>query len=299
MNTFEYQEITAKVIKDSMYKKTRLITIEATYPKFLQAELNTHRMLVKNAASARAIPTDSFAKMLFVPQRVGINKSGMSADKYLSAEELKHFQQDWIKAFNDSLANVNELKINYNAHKQLINRIIEPFNMTKGVFTATLDSWEHVLGLRNHQDAQPEIQELASLIQEAIKNSVPQMLNFGEWHLPYIDSVESSDDKNIKISASCIAQVSYRKLDDTNEKALAIFNKLNLLSNDPKVKKHISPVQHICQALDCLEINDELYDKFFNEDKKYYAEMGNSFIQVSKFIENDNLLSIPVSKISE
>ena len=86
------QEITAKVIKDSKYLNTRIITIEATYPKFLQAELNTHRMMVKNAASSRAIPVDSFSKNLFIPDRVGINKSGMVATEYLTGEDLINFQ---------------------------------------------------------------------------------------------------------------------------------------------------------------------------------------------------------------
>ena len=287
------QEINAKVIKDSKYLNTRIITIEATYPKFLQAELNTHRMMVKNAASSRAIPVDSFSKNLFIPDRVGINKSGMAATEYLTGEDLINFQNDWIDIYKMVMVKVEELKTKYNPHKQLLNRLLEPFNMTKGVFTATIETWNHVLGLRNHKDAQPKIQELAQKIEVEIKNSNPQSLNYGEWHLPYVDSVLAGEnDKNIKISASCIAQVSYRKVNDSEEKALNIFDKLHLLDNDPDTKKHISPIQHICQAVGKNENSDDLNNYFFNNDKAYYAEMTNNFIQASKFIENDNCLAL-------
>lgn len=289
------QDITAKVIKDSKYLNTRIITIEATYPKFLQAELNTHRMLVKNAASSRAIPIDSFSKNLFIPEKVGINKSGMAATEFLIGDDLKQFQDDWLEIYSIVLEKVNYLKAKYNPHKQLLNRLLEPFNMTKGVFTGTFDTWMHILGLRNHPDAQPEIQELAKKIENVINLSNPQILSLGNWHLPYVDSVEAGEnDKNIKISASCIAQVSYRKVNDSEEKALNIFEKLHLLNNDKNIKKHISPVQHICQAVGDSEVSDEVFDFLYNnsQNKKYYAEMTNNFIQASKYIENDNLLHL-------
>lgn len=287
------QPIYAKVIKDSIYEGVRIITIEGNYPKFLQAEINTHRMMVKNAASSRAIPVNSFANNLFIPDRVGVNQSGMRADKYLSEEDLLNFQKDWLDIYSLVLDKVNYLKEKYNPHKQLLNRLLEPFNMTKGVLTATLKTWEHVLGLRNHEDAQPEIQQLANFIQKAIEESTPQKLNFGEWHLPYVDSVEAGENcKNIKISASCIAQVSYRKVNESEEKALDIFEKLHLLDNDKNVKKHISPVQHICQAIGWEEVADEHFEKLYDFNKPYYAEFSNQFVQASKYIENNNLLEV-------
>lgn len=273
----------ANVVKDSVFNGTRIITVEATYPKFLQAELNTHRMISKNAASSRAQPTESFSKNIFVPIHVGINKAGMSANEFLSGEDLENFQNDWMEIYKETLQSAEYLKEKYNAHKQLVNRLLEPFNMTKGIFTGSFNSWNHVLDLRDHLDAQPEIQDLAKQIKQSIELSVPQKLKNGEWHLPYVESkVAGKNQENLKISASCIAQVSYRKLDDSIEKALSIFDKLNLLNDDKSVKKHISPVQHICLA------NKSLND--FDFYKKYNAEMGEDFIQASKFIENDNSL---------
>lgn len=289
------QDITAKVIKDSIYNGSRIITIEATYPKFLQAELNTHRQAVKNAASSRAIPVDSFSKNLFVPDHVGINQPGMKAKDFLSGDKLTNFQNDWVEAYKTMFNIVQNLKNKYNPHKQLLNRLLEPFNMTKGVFTATIKTWEHILFLRNHEDAQPEIQELAQKIDVCLKNSTPQILKLGEWHLPYVESVVAGANlENIKISASCIAQVSYRKMDDSMDKAITIFDKLNLLNDDPNTRKHISPIQHICQAVGSDDISDEMFDYLLNVKPNFYAEFGNNFIQSSKYVENNNSLDIEI-----
>ena len=286
-------KIKAKVIKDSIYNGTRIITIEAEYPKFLQAELNTHRQLVKNASSARAIPTAYFIESPFVPTKVGVNCAGMSAKAYLEGNQLKEFQQDWLNIYSNIKHQVGELQTKYNTHKQLTNRLLEAFAYSKGIFTGTLETWKHVLQLRAHKDAQPEIQELAERIKEAIEGSTPQMLQYGEFHLPYVDSVEAGDDEiNIKLSISQIAQVSYRKLDDSVDKALAIFNKLHLLDHSPENPPHISPCQHVMQALGMDDTSDWLFDKFHNDGKKYYAEMGENFVQVAKFIENDKSLTI-------
>lgn len=288
-------QITAKVIKDSEFNNTRLITLECVYPKFIQAEINTHRQLVKNASSHRAVPYDTLKEFLYIPEAVGINKSGMRADEYLAEDTLKEFKEEWTNLYLNISQKASELKDKYKVHKQLINRVIEPFTLTKGILTGTMETWEHIFNLRIHKDAQPEFCDLMIKAKEVINQSVPQQLKIGEYHLPYVDSVEAGvDDVNIKISASCIAQVSYRKLDDTPEKALDIFNKLNLLSTDKNNPPHISPVQHICTALNYYDIyNTGLVSK---DCKKYFTEMGDSFIQVSKIIENENMLSIPYNE---
>lgn len=293
-NKIIMSQIKAKVIKDSTYNGTRIITIEAEYPTMLQAQLNTHRMVVRNCSSSRAIPTRNFIETPFIPTKVGRNCAGMSAKEYLDGAELEAFQEDWLKLYQNINEQVLELQAKYNIHKQTLNRVLSSgFSTTKGVFTATLDSWLHVLMLRLHGDAQPEIQELAERIKEAIEASTPQVLQYGEFHLPYVDSVENGDDNiNIKLSISQIAQVSYRKLDDTIEKALKIFQQLHLLDHTPENPPHWSPCQHVMQALGIDDTSDWLFDKFYNAGKKYYAEMGDSFVQIAKFIENDKSLTI-------
>lgn len=287
--------ISAKVIKDSISNNagTNIITLELCYPKFIQAELNTHRAVVKNACSSRAIKSDRIIDdNPFIPTEVGINKPGMSANEFLQGKELEEFQIEWLELLNFMENRVSHFKTKYNAHKQTINRLLEPWMMSKGVFTATLDSWKHVLLLRDSKYAQPEFRELAKKIREAINSSIPQVLEQGEWHLPYVDSKEAGEDNvNIKISASCIAQVSYRKLDTSIEKALDIFDKLNLLSKDKNNPPHISPVQHIC-----LNYSIDNFKNMLNP-RNYYAEFGLDFIQCSKFIETNNLLVRPDFKV--
>jgi len=73
----------------------------------------------------------------------------------------------------------------------------------------------------------------------------PVTLQPGDWHTPYFgDGYWLKDcgiplENALKISASCTAQVSYRKADDTLEKAEMIYGKL--IESEPV---HASPVGH-------------------------------------------------------
>src|SRR5690606_13224524 len=126
----------------------------------------------------------------------------------------------------------------------------------KVVMTTT--ELENFFWLRNHPDAQPEIQELARQMHLAWKSSEPTGLKAGEWHLPYIFSYRNeegeieywSDDfwteqysleEAKKVSASCCAQVSYRVLDGSLEKAEKIQERLIGDGSDPV---HASPFEH-------------------------------------------------------
>ncbi len=140
-------------------------------------------------------------------------------------------------------------------HKQITNRLTEPFTFMNVVATAT--DWENFFWLRYHKDAQPEICELARVMHEARDRSIPQTLRFGEWHLPYVDSFRDSEgmlqyvdgdgeelyslEDAQKISASCCAQTSYRALDQSLEKAIGLFDRL--VGGEPL---HASPFEHPC-----------------------------------------------------
>jgi hypothetical protein len=55
-------KINAKIVADSLsIHGDRLTTLLITFPRFILAEVNTHRMLSKNTSSSRAIP---FEKMI-------------------------------------------------------------------------------------------------------------------------------------------------------------------------------------------------------------------------------------------
>ncbi|RTK92199.1 MAG: hypothetical protein EKK61_05695 [Rickettsiales bacterium] len=289
-------KIRATVIKDSRFEGrdvgcSRLITVEYVAPKFLLAEINTHRMMVKNASSSRSEPTTSFMTHVFVPTKVGKNKSGMQSSEYLNDDELSEFQKDWLRIYEMVSEEVCKLKDKYNPHKQTLNRLLEPFILAKGVITATEKWWNHFFMLRDSDLAQPEIKELSVAMRKAINDSTPQTLRVGEWHLPYVDSKVAGDNNiNIKISASCVAQVSYRKLDLTEDKALSIFEKLNLLSKDKMNPPHISPVQHIACCVSKRHLFSFLNVVKYNIDS-FHSEFGEFFVQCSKLIENLGTLS--------
>lgn len=248
--------ITAKVIADSISPNgIRLTTFEIEYPRFILAELNTHRMLSKNSASSRAIPIHTMHTQIrengAQPVHWGKNQSGMQAHEELAGTDLAQAQYWWDTA-KDAAIRYSAKMADCNLHKQIANRVTEPWMMMKTVITGT--EWANFYWLRNHQDAQPEIRELARKMYAAHTASKPRELFQGEWHLPYVwasrdimgtlyyrdnGGTELSLTDAIIISASCCAQVSYRKNDDSLEKAHKIYNQL--INSKPA---HASPVEH-------------------------------------------------------
>jgi hypothetical protein len=249
--------IVARVIKDSIsLDGHRFTTFEIEYPRWILAEKNTHRALSKNSSSSRAIPYKRAIELIknspAVPVHWGLNKEGMSASEELSLEDQEKALQIWLETRDLVIDQCDKLAA-IKLHKQVINRLTEPFSMMKTVVSGT--EFENLWWLRDHADAQPEFQELARVMHEAYKNSTPVELINGEWHLPYIDS--SYDDvvgefvyrdqngQEIdletakKVSSSCCAQVSYRRLDESIEKALMIYDKLVSAS-----RVHASPLEH-------------------------------------------------------
>lgn len=239
--------ISATVIADSINASgNRLTTFEWEYPRFIHSEAMTHKMLSKNAASSRAIPFKSLLDLILntpaMPVHWGKNQSGMKAREELDVEEKIEAQRIWIEARDAVIAKSIELD-SIGLHKQLLNRLLEPWQTIKTVVSGT--EFTNLFWLRDHQDAQPEFGELASVAHEAINQSVPTFLEPGQWHLPYVDQSQNFDIvTGRKISASCCAQVSYRRLDDSTEKALKIYDMLGLESTDPEFRKHASPVEH-------------------------------------------------------
>lgn len=268
----EKQQISAKIVahsKSSVNAK-EIVTFELNYPRFCHSELMTHRMFSRNAASSRAIPVAKVIEQVrenpAMPIHWGKNQSGMQAKEELEGQQLKDVKVEWLIAADgaaDSAAYMSEL----GAHKQIVNRILEPFQLMKTVVTAT--EWKNFFWLRNSPDAQPEIKRLAEVMLEALEGSEPFMLGAGEWHTPYyadgywiprgtiqntdgsctVDQLGFTLQQALAISSSCCAQVSYRKLDDSLEKALDIYARL--VESEPV---HASPFEH--QATPMKEKDD-------------------------------------------
>ena len=248
--------INAQIIADSNFGSTRITTFELEYPRFIHAEFMTHRQFSRNAASSRAIPIDRMHEQvktnMATPIHWGRNQAGMSAKEEVDMGSRESAIMNWEVARDMAIHSSRMLSLD-NIHKQIANRVTEPFQMMKVIVTAT--EWDNWYWLRNHADAQPEIHELASIMLEAHSYSQPVFLVAGQWHLPYVASqidphtgIQHFTDSNNNsltleeakaVSASCCAQVSYRKSDDSLEKALMIFDRL--INSEPV---HASPVEH-------------------------------------------------------
>lgn len=247
--------IVARIVADSIAPNgKRLTTFEFEYNRWILAELNTHRAVSKNSASSRAVPFERMLELIMdapaMPVHWGMNQGGMTAKEELSKKDIAKAKKLWI-ATRDSVIKYTKKLYALNLHKQVINRLSEPWSMMKTVASAT--DWNNLLWLRDDEEAQPEFRELAGCIRECLEMSVPVELGDVEWHLPYINTIRvdgilkyfDSDDKELtldeakQISSSCTAQVSYRRLNETKEKAIDIYKKL--ISGR---KLHASPTEH-------------------------------------------------------
>lgn len=236
--------ITAKIIADSKCGNgKRITTFELEYPRFIHAEFMTHRMVSKNAASSRAIPVETMIKQVqenpAMPVYWGKNQPGMAAKEELDPGNKICAKEIWLEASRTAISHVREL-VNLGLHKQIANRILEPWTYIKVVATAT--EWDNFFHLRRHPAAQPEIQSLANTMWDAYSTNEPEFLYCGEYHLPYLSKEEidqNSIEDCIKISASLCAQVSYRKADESIEKAKMIYDRL--VASTPV---HASPFEH-------------------------------------------------------
>ena len=253
--------IKAEVVSDTVWNGERITTLQLRLPRFILAQLNTHRVFSRSTASSRAIPTSKLLEMVkndtVQPVYWGKNQAGMQALEEVDAETKEKALQEWrLAALNASKTAENLLELGL--HKQIANRILEPFMWAETIVTAT--EWDNFFKLRLHEDSQPEIQELARCMKEALDNSEPVESNI---HLPYItldemedyvqgSIAEDSESLNeclyqyfVPISAARCARVSYLNHDQSKpviEKDLATAEKL--LSAG-----HWSPFEHQAYAL--------------------------------------------------
>lgn len=211
--------ITAKVIADSTsIDSTRLVTLELCYPRYIHAEFMTHRVFSRNAQSSRAIPIERMIEDIQQNPVEPIfmkNQKGMQADSLVNDKLLISCKDEWGKARDYAIRYALTLS-GLGVHKQIANRLLEPFSHIKVIVSAT--EWANFFRLRIAPDAQQEICELAKEIRLAIDTSLPSLLKTNEYHLPYISSTERekyslSDLK--KMSVARCARVSYLNHDNS------------------------------------------------------------------------------------
>lgn len=187
-------------------------------------------------------------KTPYVPVYFGEDKPGMQSGRPLTGMQLFIAKRVWLwSRYMPVFFHYIGEKIGL--HKEVLNRIIEPWITTEIVLTAT--EWGNFLKLRDNYAAQPDIQSVAKQINDLLNQAQPKVLKSGEWHLPFIkDDEESLDIELIKrISAARCARVSY-----------FLFNgKLSDVESDKNIcdrlisSGHWSPLEHIAQAMDNIQ----------------------------------------------
>lgn len=259
--------ISAKIIADSIANDVRLTTLELMYPRFIHSEAKTHRilslddeeyelvlkqdvdlmddpMLSRNASSSRAIPIEKMIKQVEENPAMSIhwgkNQPGMQAKEQFEGEEKLDLIEDWKEASIESIhfaKHFNALGV----HKQIVNRLLEPFQWMKVIVTAT--EWDNFFKLRLHEDAEPNIQELARCMKKAMDESTPTPLVAGEWHTPYAIG-ETIEERRFTSVAGC-ARISYDNHDGSNRTLIKDIK----LHNDLLEAGHMSPFEHIATPM--------------------------------------------------
>lgn len=220
----------ARVLADSVAPNgKRLTTFEVVMPKFVQAELNTHRMLSRNSASSRAIPIEKFIEQVkknpVLPVWWGKNQSGMQAREELSDNETAQDLHDvfgwlpdipaprdrarneWLSARDNAVESAQWLS-EIGLHKQIVNRLLEPWIFTTVIVSAT--EWDNFFKLRCHPDAQPELRHVAVMMRDAREASTPVKMHHesDRRHLPLISAEEQAEMRFAGFSLTDICDVS-------------------------------------------------------------------------------------------
>lgn len=261
------QTHSAKIISDSItLGGDRLTTLECTFPRYVLAEFNTHRVFSRNSASSRAIPVAKRIKAVqdnpFIPE-FGSNKPGMQAGEVLMDDDAKEAERIWLAA-RDAAVEQAEFMEALGVHKQVANRILEPFCWHTVIVSST--EWDNFFTLRSrhHTDmADPSIAIVATMMEDVLNESTPTPRSAPHWHTPYFfdqgghesdfeDAVALSDDLGVdrrdlinKVSAARCARVSY----ETHDGVRDMEKDLQLYEDTLAKNGHWSPMEHVARPM--------------------------------------------------
>lgn len=296
--------ISATILKDSTnWLHSRITTLVLEYPRYIHSEFMTHRVLSKNSASSRAIPStkiidevkNNTVYPIWTKEKKGMQGEVITDDSLISELDADvYFMRDWI------IGEVNNLRIK-GVHKQNANRYLEPFQYIKVICTGT--EWINFFELRDHPDAMPEIQQLAKAIKKAMDESEPEYLNPGDWHIPFdidhdltfglavqekgIDTLTG----HLRVSVARCARISYFTFDSLSidyKKDLDLYDRL--AGSNPK---HLSPTEHQARVPTEQEL-DHFSSRYLTHEVgkceyhrgKYISNLS-GWIQYRKLIENE------------
>lgn len=147
-------QISAEVLAYSVNQQgDELLSVKATLPRMILAELNTHRMFSRNSASSRAIPFNRMVEMVqdnpFIPIAWQKDHKGMQGTEYFRNNKtykwVDYHIGNWLKARDSAVEQARCLSED-GVTKQLCNRLLEPFMWHTVIITAS--EWENFFKLR-------------------------------------------------------------------------------------------------------------------------------------------------------
>ncbi len=253
--------ISSKIIADSRCLVTgkRITTMQLRYQRLIHPEFMTHRVFSRNASSSRAVPIKKLIEEArydtAMPVRFGANQPGMQdkggdLDQWVNNWDRRSdldalnlsSREAWIRAAN-LMADAAQAFNDAGYHKQVVNRLLEPFTHINVVVTST--QWANFYALRRHEDADPTMRALADSMWEAHQASTPKVIDENTWHLPYITEEDKENLSTMQLlisSAARCARVSYNKHDGSSpsfDDDLALYQKLVTAE-----LVHASPLEH-------------------------------------------------------
>jgi hypothetical protein len=255
--------IEVKILQDSITDGgSRLVTWEWTYPRMIHAEIMTHRALSRNSASSRAIPTRKLRERTLTNPAMhvhwGKNQAGMQASTEI--DDTTAAREWWLRGL-DLMAEHHTEGECLGLHKQIVNRVIEPWMMITVIVSMT--DHANLFHLRRHKDAEPSFQIIASKAWDLFHENTPRYCMPGQWHLPMIDEDDRREcfahgnpdgvavDLLKKISVGRCARVSYLTHDGRRdlEEDIELHDKLARTASMGADPMHASPFEHVAVAV--------------------------------------------------
>jgi hypothetical protein len=141
----------------------------------------------RNSESSRAVPTPMLIERImsdpYIPQWRKAQK-GMQGGDQLSPSDRKELRDSWLK-HRDNCVALAEAYYQMGVCKQDISALLLPFMRVDIIATGSGKAWQNFIKLRAHQDAHPDFANYAYELADLLQSSKPEILEPGEWHVPY------------------------------------------------------------------------------------------------------------------
>ena len=183
-----------------------IVTWELMYPRYIHAQLMSHRAFSRNASSSRATPLRvTLEEVRSHPaffSYVGANRPGMVAGDALPPEDLEAFHSEWNLLGAYVAGRIEGMSERYGIHKKVLNSALEPWLFIRTIVTAT--DLDNFFKLRLAPDAQHEMQDLARCMKDSMEKAEAKSSYF---HSPYFDERTKLHDELVIRNVAAAARV--------------------------------------------------------------------------------------------